>query len=674
MASRWPLLISRLSEMSWHELQTRVRQEINKRVDLATWRAGLAPRQNGLGLAAAPRGEFFFSRQDLPGLAQILREVLPHEVEKTVDDADQHCQHRFSLLGYESLNFGREIDWHLDPVHDKRATLEPWFEIDFLDFDQVGDHKVIWELNRHQHLVTLAKAWCLTEKEAYVSELISQWYSWRRANPYPWGINWASSLEVAFRTLSWIWIHHLIAGCSTVPREFEEDLLHGLATAGRHIERYLSTYFSPNTHLLGEAVALFFIGILYPQLGSAKRWRNKGWQILIEQSERQVRSDGVHFEQSLYYHVYALDFLLHARTLADKNAVEVPSSFDQTLLRMLNFVQALSQEGTPQGFGDDDGGRVFNPRRNQAEHMSDPLATGAALFRRPDLFPTGGLTEESVWLLGEEAISMFKRQQANSNPASCSFEAAGIYLMSDAARGSTQLIIDAGPQGIGASGHGHADALSIQLSLDRKPWLVDSGTGCYISRDGTRERFRGTAAHNTLRLDGQDQAIGQGPFAWTCLPSVTVERWIQAIDFNLFIGSHSGYMRLNDPVVHRRFIFHLLGDFWLVRDVAEGKQVHSLESLWHFHSAVVVTKSENTFLTSYSNTQPGPSADHPRLTIVPLEDDAWTSGIITDQISPAYGRFEPAPVLRFSTQGTLPAEYALLIRHDDHASRDEATI
>jgi len=239
--------------------------------------------------------------------------------------------------------------------------------------------------------------------------------------------------------------------------------------------------------------------------------------------------------------------------------------------------------------------------------------------------------------------------------------------MSDAARGSTQLIIDAGPQGIGRSGHGHADALSIQLSLARKPWLVDSGTGCYISRDGTRERFRGTAAHNTLRLDGQDQAIGQGPFAWTCLPSVTVERWIQAIDFNLFIGSHSGYMRLNDPVVHRRFIFHLLGDFWLVRDVAEGKQVHSLESLWHFHSAVVVTKSENTFLTSYSNTQPGPSVDHPRLTIVPLEDDAWTSGIITDQISPAYGRFEPAPVLRFSTQGTLPAEYAVVMKPQSRA-------
>src|SRR5437867_657966 len=235
MASRWPL-ISRLSEMSWHEFQTRVRQEINKRIDLATWRSGLAPRWNGLDLAAAPQGEFFFSMQDLPRLARILTEAIPGEVEQIAYDAEQVCQHRFSLLGYESLNFGQEIDWHLDVLHDKRASLKPWFEIDFLDLNQVGDHKVIWELNRHQHLVTLAKAWCLTKKDAYVSELISQWYSWRRANPYPLGINWASSLEVAFRSLSWIWIHHLIADYPTVHREFEADLLNEHATAGRHIE------------------------------------------------------------------------------------------------------------------------------------------------------------------------------------------------------------------------------------------------------------------------------------------------------------------------------------------------------------------------------------------------------------------------------------------------------
>ena len=58
----------------------------------------------------------------------------------------------------------------------------PWFKIPFLDFAVVGDHKVTWELNRHQHLVTLAKAWLLTQREEkddkYIRELTAQWRSW----------------------------------------------------------------------------------------------------------------------------------------------------------------------------------------------------------------------------------------------------------------------------------------------------------------------------------------------------------------------------------------------------------------------------------------------------------------------------------------------------------------
>src|SRR5581483_6622484 len=106
----------------------------------------------------------------------------------------------------------------------KRAPLAPWFRINFLDFGLVGDHKVIWELNRHQHLVTLAKAWCLSDDQRYASELEAEWYSWQKDNPYPLGINWASTLEVAFRTMSWLWVRQLAAGRS-VSKTFDTDLL-----------------------------------------------------------------------------------------------------------------------------------------------------------------------------------------------------------------------------------------------------------------------------------------------------------------------------------------------------------------------------------------------------------------------------------------------------------------
>src|SRR5207247_3058504 len=125
------------------------------------------------------------------------------------------------------LDCGPETDWHLDAVHGKRAPLKPWYRIDYLDFQEVGDHKVIWELNRHQHLVTLAKAWRVSGEERYLAELVKQWRSWQYRNPYPMGINWASSLEVAFRSLSWMWVANLLDDAS-VPSDFRTDLLHAL--------------------------------------------------------------------------------------------------------------------------------------------------------------------------------------------------------------------------------------------------------------------------------------------------------------------------------------------------------------------------------------------------------------------------------------------------------------
>src|SRR5258706_10147253 len=359
MASGWQSKLARISRMDWEEVRVRVGQEFHKRSDLLMHRMGIRSAAIRLNRdsAAAP-GQFFFSAREISERTELLRKHLPDEADDILREADEICAHGFRLLGYEHLAYGNEIDWHLDPVHGKRAPLDPWFKIPFLDFAAVGDHKVTWELNRHQYLLTLAKARLLSGDEKYTRELIAQWHSWVNANPYPLGINWGSTLEVAFRSLSWIWVDQLLAGAAE-HSEVCAGLLPAPAFHGRYIERYLSTYFSPNTHLLGEAIALFFLGILYPQIESAARWRQIGWKILLQEAHRQVRPDGVYFEQALHYHVYALDFFLYARLLASNHKIEIPADYDSTVGKMLSAVQALAQAGPPEGFGDDDGGRVF---------------------------------------------------------------------------------------------------------------------------------------------------------------------------------------------------------------------------------------------------------------------------------------------------------------------------
>ena len=640
----------RVSDMSRDEFCIRASQELFKRCDLARSKVRLgsfASRHIRFG----DRGRFFFQSHEVPGILNAVRNCEPDFEKRIVEDANRILQHKFNLLGYESLDFGNNINWHLDALHGKSCPLLPWFRVPYLDFDQVGDHKIVWELSRHQHLLTLAKAYLLTSDTRYATELFGQWYHWHQHNPYPIGINWASSLEVAFRSLSWLWIWHLLKGSSAMPARFPFDLRKALMQNGHHIERYLSTYFAPNTHLLGEAVALFFIGTLAPECAAVRRWQQLGWQIILRESQRQVLPDGMHFEQSTYYHVYALDFFLHARILADINGIEIHAVFDKTIENMLEALRLLYDAGALPQFGDDDGGRVFDPRRNQREHMLDPLATGAVLFRRGDFKSAArGPREEMLWLLGQNGRSNFDSLFDNHiRGASAALEAGGIYLMSSTNSAAARLLIDAGKQGPGWAGHGHADALSIQLFSQGKTVLVDPGTYTYVNAAGERSHFRATACHNTVQIDGMSQAEPAGPFKWIGLAHANVDRWITGEAFDFFAGSHAGYGRLVSPVTHRRYIFYLKSHFWLVRDVLEGSGAHQVDINWNFAPG------------SFSPIRDGVNfvgANGAALTSVFAATRDLDREISNTWFSPRYGSKVASPLFHVGAKTELPLECA----------------
>jgi len=200
-----------------------------------------------------------------------------------------------------------------------------------------------------------------TGNEIYLRNVFDQLDSWLVQNPYQRGINWTSALEVASRAFSWMWLYHF-AG-NHMPRDLRPRLLDSLYQHGCHIENNLSFYFSPNTHLLGEAVALYALGHSFPSFPRAKQWLALGNKTVLEQIERQVRPDGSHFEQSTYYHVYALDmFLFHA-------VVSHPGrAYLEKLARMADFLDALmGPERSLPFLGGSDGGRWFRPygRRRQ---------------------------------------------------------------------------------------------------------------------------------------------------------------------------------------------------------------------------------------------------------------------------------------------------------------------
>ena len=649
--------LKRLANLSIEELLTRGRQEINKRWDALTFHIGAPPQiAQLLNLPVLHNPHFFFEELDIPLLISEIQKRFPDECENRIREAEKICHGEYNVLGYETLFCGPRIDWHSDVVNRKISPRRRWPKVHYLNFEEVGDSKIIWELNRHQHLVTLAMAYRFTGHKNFGREVFDQWYDWQRSNPYPIGINWASSLEVAFRSMSWLWVWHLLSGTDVMPPGFRGDMWKALAIHGRHIEKYLSTYFSPNTHLLGEAVALFFIGTLCPEIPAASRWRDQGWRIICREAQRQVRRDGVYFEQSTYYHVYALDFFLHARILAARNDALVPPEFDQVLRRMLDFLCSVSQAGIVPRFGDDDGGRVFDPRRNRAEHLLDPLATGCILFHRDDWkIRVGNLRAETLWLLGPRAIAEYDQIAIGLGVVrALHFPESGFYVMAGGDRHSQQLVIDAGPQGEGNSGHGHADALSVHLSIAGQEWLTDPGTFSYLEGEHTREAFRSTAAHNTLQVDGASQAVPTGPFSWVQLPDVHADTWKVGQMCALFEGHHTGYAHLPNPVIHRRAIFYLNSLFWLVRDVAEGEGEHQLDLSWHVAAGVHLEERTGGAFLFQKNNGLG-------LALLWTETEKWLPEIISGRVSAAYGGQESVPVLRFSIKTALPCGFTTLI-------------
>jgi hypothetical protein len=153
-----------------------------------------------------------------------------------------------------------------------------------------------------------------------------------------------------------------------------------------------------------------------------------------------------------------------------------------------------------------------------------------------------------------------------------------------------------------------------------------------------------------MTVDGYGQSEPKGPFAWSRLTRSHKEVWVAAEYFDLFCGSHDGYAERG--VAHQRWVFHLPGRFWLIRDVAEGSGVHNLELAWHLGPDLHSSEREGRFFT-----RSGPEYG---LDIV--ASDQWRRELRPSWWSPVYGRREESWTLRCSAELELPAECATLLQ------------
>jgi uncharacterized heparinase superfamily protein len=140
--------------------------------------------------------------------------------------------------------------------------------------------------------------------------------------------------------------------------------------------------------------------------------------------------------------------------------------------------------------------------------------------------------------------------------------------------------------------HGHADALSVTLSVAGNPILVDPGTYRYNGVPEHRRYFKGTRAHNTVTIDGVDQAVQETGFIWSRPYQAELVDSFHEADFLGVVGAHSGYARLREPVWHKRSVFLVRGDTVVINDAFEGQGIHTFELNYHLHPEASVVQQE----------------------------------------------------------------------------------
>ena len=594
-------------------------------------------------------GRFLPGADDLAATTAAATAMDPGFRDWCLDRASRALSGRFDLLGYHDLSWGTPIAWQREPLAGIPSPRVHWSRVRYLDPTVVGDHKLLWELNRHQVLVTFAQAACLTGESRWSEACFGWLEDWMSDNPPALGVNWASSLEVAFRAMAWIWALRLLD--RPPPPALAVRIAGHLHHAGRHLERYLSTWFSPNTHLTGEALGLLYLGTQLPQFRDATRWRDLGWGILRDEVERHIQRDGVYFEHATWYHRYTVDFYLHAIVLAERNGLPVPPAMRERLGLALEHLASLTRpDGTMPLIGDDDGGKLAILDGRGARETGAALAQGAVLFGRSDLAKVAGTPgAELAWVLGAEGVAAFRRLHAVP-PAwlSRAFPDAGCFVLRDGwDAGSSMMVVDCGAHGALNCGHAHADALAFDLAVQGVAVLVDPGTFTYTAPADRRDAFRATFAHNTVTLDGRSSSIMAGPFQWKRVATVRVERWLSTHAFDFIQGSHDGYEDLPAPATVRRSILFLREHgVWVIRDEVASTGDHEVACTFQAAPGITMSLSAPDRVVCREGAR-----DVLTLVVTGAPEGARVT-VERGEVSPAYGAAVEAPVARIRARCT----------------------
>lgn len=547
--------------------------------------------------------------------------------------ADRALRNEVELLGSGQIFLGRDIAWNKDYKSGISWPNAYCKSIRYVNPDDASDVKFPWELSRMQWMIPVGQAFALTNDEKYARFAKEVLTDWIRKNPYAQSVNWTCTMEVALRILVWTWFFQVFNRSAAwqdtafLERFISSLFLHAEFTSG-HLE-----YSDINgNHYTADASGLVFAGLFFRHCRAGQSWLRQGWDILQSEILRQVFPDGVNFEASTAYHRLVLELFLYPAIFRQKCELTVPLPVGERILAMARFTRAYTRkDGNCPLWGDADNGRALPfGQQNINDHRYLVTLVGFAFgdAELQNAFP--GTQEEAYWIFGKKACQGSQPSGAMLLKSE-GFSEGGFYIMRNK---KDHIFIDCGPVGLaGRGGHGHNDCLSLEAMLDDVELIRDSGTYLYTASFEERNNFRSTGYHNTPQVDGEEiNRFVRPDYLWNLQndASPQVRLWRPGAEYDIFCGSHTGYLRLLRAVRPVRTITldhkrHSL----IIEDHFEGEGEHEFSIRLHLSTGVtaaltkpgtiVLGRAERQFVIAFQG-----------------EGD-WTTEITTGRVAPSYG-------------------------------------
>ncbi len=512
-----------------------------------------------------------------------------------IDDGNAHLMYPI----FESaVDIYKPIDWHLDLSSRRRFPKSFAHKINIRS-DEFGSAKHVWEVNRLLFLTRIAVMYRDSRDRALLDLFIYHVTSWKRENSYMHGVNWYSNIEVNIRLINWAYCWKLLDG-ETLQKEcpaFDEFVRNiWMPLVYDHADysfKHPSLYSSANNHLVSEYAGLFIAACCWdiPERESRLRYAQKGLEreILLQNSP-----DGVNREEAAEYIQFIDDFFLLAAVAGNQAGHPFSEKYCDRLHRMAGYLNAmLDVNYNYPMYGDGDDGFLLRPDAGGHFNNFRSLLTSFATFFNDVNLKRQDATwdDKNELIFGDRGRKAFDELDARGdNPdANAFFPESGHYIFRKVSacdgdcrkkvRKETYLHFDAAPLGfLSIAAHGHADALSFILHVDGCPVMVDSGTFTYHTHKEWRKYFMGTVSHNTVRINGVDQATQAGPTMWlNHFRSKTL-----LAESDSVLASHNGYDKLG-VTPSRTVEFNRDQEEFVIRDSLKGNTSYKVEVPFHFH-------------------------------------------------------------------------------------------